>query len=176
MKHICLMKQIFLSTILLLGFSNFSTINDAHPIHISVAEVDYFLQKQEIQVALKVFTDDLESAIRKEVRNIYLDTSKEIDNADDYIKNYVNKHFKVKTNNKENLQINYIGKEYIDDATWIYFSYETTKKVKSITIQNTVIIDLHDSQRNLVHLKKDRKFIDTKHFTKKQTSFTFNLK
>ena len=176
MKHICLMKQILLLSISLLVFLNFSTMNDIHPIHISVAEVDYFSQKQEIQVALKIFTDDLESAIRKEARGIYLDTSKEIDNADDYIKKYVDKHFKVKTNNKENLQINYIGKEYVDDATWIYFSYGTTKKVKSITIQNTVIINLHDSQRNLVHLKKDRKLIDTKHFTKKQTSFTFDTK
>lgn len=175
-KHTCRMKKLLLSSILLSSLLSFSTTNYTHPIHISIAEVDYFSQKQEIQVALKIFTDDLESAIRKEERSVYLDTSKEVGNADSYIENYVHKHFKIKINNKENLPISYVGKEYIDDATWIYFSYKTTKKVKSITIKNAVIVDLHDSQRNIVHLKKDRKLIDTKHFTKKQTSFTFNIK
>ena len=38
---------------------------DLHSIHISISEVDYFSEKKEIQVALKIYTDDLEASIKK---------------------------------------------------------------------------------------------------------------
>lgn len=169
------MKQLFLIitvSIIALGFTN----SNIHPIYLSVAEVDYFTEKREIQVALKIFTDDLEAAIRKEGKKVNLDTPKEIENADVYIEQYLKKKFNIKVNNKENLPVNYVGKEYLDDATWIYFSYKTPKRVKTITIKNSVITELYDSQKNLTHLKKDRTLINSKHFTKKRSTATFNIK
>jgi len=173
-KHNQSMKQIFLIVAIPLLSLGSTTIK--HPIYVSITEVDYVSKKQEIQVALKIFTDDLEAAIRKEGKEVNLDTPKEIKNSNSYIKNYIDKHFKVNINHREDLQINYAGKEYIDDATWVYYSYKTSKKVKSITIQNTVIFDIHDSQKNLTHLRKDKKLVNSKYFTKKQTVFTFDIK
>lgn len=168
------MKQLFL--IIMLSASAFGFSTNEHPIYVSIAEVDYFTEKREIQVALKIFTDDLEKAIRKEGKKVNLDTPKEIKTADIYIKNYLKDKFKIKVNEKENLPINYVGKEYIDDATWMYFSYKTPKRVKTITIKNSVITELYPSQKNLTHLKKDRIIIDSKHFTKKCSTATFTLK
>lgn len=168
------MKQLFL--IIMLSASAFGFSTNEHPIYVSIAEVDYFTEKREIQVALKIFTDDLEKAIRKEGKKVNLDTPKEIKTADIYIKNYLKDKFNIKVNEKENLSINYVGKEYIDDATWMYFSYKTPKRVKTITIKNSVITELYPSQKNLTHLKKDRIIIDSKHFTKKRSTATFTLK
>lgn len=168
------MKQLFLIIILSVFAFGFSTTEN-HPIYLSIAEVDYFTEKREIQVALKIFTDDLEAAIRKEGKKMYLDTPKEIKDADVYIEKYLKKTFNIKVNGKESLPINYVGKEHLDDATWMYFSYKTPKRVKTITIKNSVITELYDSQKNLTHLKKDRITIDSKHFTKKRSTATFNI-
>lgn len=170
MKHLLLILIVAISTI---SF----TKTDNHAIYVSIAEVDYFSKQREIQVALKIFTDDLEMGIRKESKHVNLDTPKEIKDSDFYIKKYLKSRFTIKTNDKQVLKISYAGKEYIDDATWIYFSYkETPKKIKKITIKNSVITELHRQQKNLTHFKKNRILIKSKHLTKKRSTVTINLK
>jgi len=168
------MKQLFL--VLILSISGFGFLNiDVHPIHISIAEVDYFTDKKEIQVALKVFTDDLESAIRIDGKKLDLDSPKEVDDAGDYIKKYLAKNFKIITDKKQPV-LNYTGKEYIDDAVWIYFYYtDISKRTKSIIIQNTVVMSLHSNQNNLTHFRKNRKLLKSKNLKKNSSTMIINL-
>lgn len=155
------MKQQLL--ILLLSVFTFGfTETNVHPIHISLAEVDYRTDKKEIQVALKIFTDDLEDAIKADGKRLYLDSSKEIKNADTYVKQYLERNFKVTVDKKQPV-LKYLGKEYIDDGTWVYFYYTgVSKRAKSISIKNTVITSLHSGQKNIMNVKKDKKLVKSK--------------
>jgi hypothetical protein len=159
------MKQLSLILIVSTFAFGFTTTKN-HDFFVSVAEVDYFPVKKEIQVALKIFTDDLETAIQKDGKRLYLDTSTEIKNADDYIKKYLDKNFQLKTDN--NLQtLDYIGKEYNDDATWLYFKYSNLpKKPKVITLKNTVIIAVHSKQTNMTHFRKNRTLVSSSNLGK----------
>lgn len=175
MKQLEIMKQLFL--IILLSIFTFGFTASEHPIYVSVAEVDYFPKKKEIQVALKIFTDDLEAAIRKEGKRLNLDTSKEIENADVYIRKYLDNYFYIKVNDKQDLTMAYKGKEYVDDVTWMYFNYTNVpKKIKTLSIKNNVIIKVHPSQLNMTHFRKDRIDVKSKNLTKKRSTMIINLK
>ena len=148
-----------LSILLLLSIFSFGfTTSEVHKFYTSLTEIDYLTDKREIQVALKIFTDDLEDAIKKDDgKQLYLDTSKEIENTDAYLKKYLLNNFTIKIKEKQQT-MQYAGKEYIDDATWVYFKYsDLPKRIKSISITNNVIISLHRKQKNLINFKKDRK-------------------
>jgi hypothetical protein len=154
------MKQLLL-ILILSTFSFGFTTNENHDYFVSVAEVDYFPTKKEIQVALKIYTDDLETAIQKNGKRLYLDTSKEIKDADVYIQKYLNKNFQLQANDKMQT-LEYIGKEYVDDATWIYFKYSNLpKKPKTINIKNNVIVEVHAKQTNMTHFRKNRELVST---------------
>jgi hypothetical protein len=162
--------------ILILSTFTFGFItNENHDFFVSVAEVDYFPAKKEIQVALKTFTDDLELAIQKDGKRLYLDTSKEIKNADTYIQKYLTLNFQLRINDKAQI-LTYIGKEYVDGATWIYFKYTNLpKKPKSITIKNSVIIAIHPKQTNMTHFKKNRTLVSSSNLGKTTSTMTINL-
>lgn len=168
------MKQLFFILILSTVTFGFTT-NENHDYFVSIAEVDYFPAKKELQVAIRIFTDDLELAIQKDGKRLYLDTSKEIKDADVYIQKYMNKNFQLKANDKIQT-LEYVGKEYNDDATWIYFKYiELPKKTKSIIIKNSVIIAVHPKQTNMTHFRKNRKLVSSSNLGKDKTTMTINL-
>ncbi len=153
---------LLLLSICTLGF----TTSEVHRYYVGLAEIDYFSNKKEIQIALKVFTDDLEFAIKQEGKQLYLDTSKEIDNADDYIKKYIDGNFYIKIGGK--LQpLQYIGKEYSDDTVWIYLNCkEVAKRTKSFSIKNALLTKYFSQQTNLTHFKLNRTLIKSDNLTK----------
>jgi len=157
------MKKVFL--VLLIGVLSFGFVNfELHPIHISIAEVDYFTKKNEIQVALNIFTDDLEKAIAENGVKLSLDSSKEIDNADEYIEIYLNKYFKIYYKSEDVNKIGelvYLGKEHVEDATWMYFSYKVDSNIDEVEILNNVIVDIYDDQRNIINFNVDREIYKT---------------
>lgn len=175
MKHFKTMKQLFL--ILFLSVFTFGFTNNEHPIYIGVTEIDYFPKKKEVQVSLRIFTDDLEKAIREDGKRLNLDTSTEIKDADIFIQKYLKKHFYIKINDKINPTLTYIGKEYEDNATWMYFNYTgLPKKVKSVSIKNTAIMEIYPKQKFMTNFRKDRKIVQSKNLTKKRSTMIVNLK
>jgi hypothetical protein len=150
---------------------------DLHSIHISIAEVDYFTDKKEIQVALKVFTDDLEASIvdNKKLK-LNLDSPKEVKNADGFIKEYLIANFKIDSNiENTNKGFKYLGKEYEDAATWMYFSYELDTNIKELKILNKVVLNIYDDQKNVINFRKDRELVKTTFTNKKSKSIKIDL-
>jgi hypothetical protein len=83
-----------------------------------------------------------------------LGTAKESALADDYIKKYLKSKFILELN-KEITAYNYIGKKYDNDVMIIYLEAPEIgfSTLKSISIQNEVLTDLYEEQKNLVHIK-----------------------
>ncbi len=129
-----------------------------HPIHVAVTQVDHADDEKVLQVTHKVFIDDFEKQL--EERNgekLLIGLAKEHEKCDQYIKAYLDEHFKMQVNGKP-VESVWVGKEVEGAALWIYIEYPNIKKVKSIALENRILFETFKDQKNLVHFKyKDEK-------------------
>lgn len=128
-----------------------------HPFFVSVCDIEYRPQQENLQITHKIFWDDLESAFKKEY-NQYFDLLHVKDTLalNQQLNTYLQKNFQVKINDKpQNLK--FIGWEIEGEAIWCYQEATKVKKFSSIVVKNSLLIEIHEDQTNLVHIKKDGK-------------------
>lgn len=148
------MKKLFV-VLLIVPLLSFSV----HKYYIALTEIEYKEETHSVQMIMNVFMDDIETAINQDYNvDLQLSTKKELKNSDEYFFKYLNEHFKVLINNKK-LDYNFIGKEYDGNIVYFYLEIENVSSVKSIEIQNDVLIKYFPDQQNLVKasIKKERK-------------------
>lgn len=126
-------------------------LNTFHPIHVSVTQIDHNKEEKTLQVAHKVFVDDFEKRL-EDLYNENLEIGLEKEHADcnQFITKYLESHFKMIVNGKQ-LKGNWVGKELEGPAVWIYIEYPNVKKVKSIKVENRILFETFNDQKNLVH-------------------------
>ena len=123
-----------------------------HPFHVSVSEIFHNQENASLEITMKIFTDDLENALRRYGKyDIYLD-----DNFDDpaisqLLRDYLSNNFGLIVNERE-VEANFLGAEGEIDAVWCYLEVEGVKKIKTIQISNSVLLELFPDQVNLVHV------------------------
>ncbi|CAN5157953.1 hypothetical protein BH09BAC3_BH09BAC3_17130 [soil metagenome] len=124
-----------------------------HPIHVSVTEIEYNEKVKSLQIVSRIFIDDLELSVRKQVGQESLDLiePKNGKTTDQLMTAYLAEHFKVKVDGKV-VKVNYLAHEVEDLAIICYLEVDNIKKLKTIEITNTIIQDIHEDQSNLVHI------------------------
>jgi len=140
-----------------------------HAIHITKTEINHNTKHQTLEISTHIFLDDLESSMKingLEIKNI--GTSKEPNNADDYLYKYLKKKFNLKKGEKE-LTYNWVGKEISSDlqAVYCYLEVEGIDAIQNVAVQNNLLLDLYDDQTNIVETLKNNKRIDTKYIKTK---------
>lgn len=80
-----------------------------------------------------------------------LGTQNEPPSANEYIESYLKQHFKLSINDKPT-EYTYLGKEAELDATWCFVEITDVRKVKSVKLVNTFLLDVFDDQTNMVNL------------------------
>lgn len=164
-----------LTIILLLAFSTLSNFTIVHPIHISVMEIHYNEQKSNFEIAVKIFADDLEDGIRDiGATKIKLNQGQESENADDWIKKYLKQNLNIVINDQQ-LDVQFSGKEYEEYAVWSYLEVGNLTEINSLKIENTILQDLYEDQKNLIHFYKNKKRIQTSIFNHHKTEIEINL-
>jgi len=124
----------------------------AHPFFISLTEVRYNAGSKKMELAQKIFWDDLEVALSKEA-GVTVDFLKPKDKAklESQVKAYLLKHTQVWVNGKL-VPLTYVGYEVEDDAAWFYLESTATNLPKTVEVQNTLLLRDFDGQQNIVHL------------------------
>jgi hypothetical protein len=124
-----------------------------HPIHVSVTEIEYSEKNKSLQITTRIFIDDLELSIRKQTGKESLDLLEPGagTTTDQLVSAYLKEHFKVSIDGKP-VQYKYLASEIEEPAIVCYLEIENVKKLKTITVTNTVIQETHDDQSNLVHI------------------------
>ncbi|WP_394975034.1 DUF6702 family protein [uncultured Croceitalea sp.] len=132
-----------------------SSFTTAHKFYVSVTNINYSEKTDALQITSRIFIDDLDT-LMKERYNIdtALGTKEESSLADDYIQKYLKAKFVLELND-EIVTYNYIGKKYDNDVVILYLEVPDIgfSGLNSISIQNEVLIDLYEEQKNLVHIK-----------------------
>lgn len=124
-----------------------------HKFYVSITKIEYVKEKNSLQIIIKIFIDDIEDALQQRYDpSISLDAKKETEAADEDLKNYILQKLKIKVNGKP-VQLNYIGKEYDTDMVVAYMEVKDVKELKTIEIENKVLMEVFPEQQNIIHLK-----------------------
>ncbi len=135
--------------VLLIGFLTLSSFN--HEFYVSICQIDHNPQNESLEITFKIFTDNLEEAIRETSNTkCYLDTRKEIKEAKKFVGNYLTSKMEMSVNGQE-VEFDFLGMEYEADATWCYIEVKNIKEVKSIEVINSLLIEVYEKQTNIIH-------------------------
>ena len=143
----CLLAIIFISLPLTCGMAL-----TRHPIHVSVTEIEYDAGEKELEIMMRVFIDDLESALRRYHKQAGLD----ILNADEatakkLIGAYVLEHFSVVLDSRKT-QMEYLGQEVEGQAYICYILAPDIRNWSTCEVTNRILFELYDDQSNIVHV------------------------
>ena len=139
--------QYFLPIVFLIMLSSFAL----HKFYVGVYQVNYVAKKKEVQVTARIFIDDFEKALeRKYKKKMYLATPKEISEANEFIKSYLEEKLQIKVN-KSTKSLKFLGKETEDNVFIFYLKASVPEKISSVEIYNTILTELYPDQQNIVH-------------------------
>lgn len=123
-----------------------------HPFFISLTEMRYNPESKKMEIAQKIFWDDLEVALASEFKE-KVDFLKPKDKAklESQVKTYLLKHNQVWVNGKS-VMLTYLGYEVEEDAAWFYLESSVVELPKSVEVQNTLLLKDFEEQQNIVHV------------------------
>lgn len=131
-----------------------------HPIHVSVTNIEYIKDKKALEISVKMFQTDLESALEiKNKKKIDLNNSSAENEKYNttVIKNYFSEHFSLEINNNKIKIANFefVQKKINNESVWLYFKIPFEKKINLLKIQYSILTDLFSDQTNLLIVTLD---------------------
>ena len=138
----------YIFVLLSLVFLSFS----AHKYYVSVTEIKFAEQKQELQISMRFFIDDVEAVLNQRFdKEFFLSTKKELTDADNYLKLYIDQKFQIKING-QSITARYLGKEYENDVVYFYLLADKISSVNVIEVTNTMLYEKFEDQENYIQL------------------------
>lgn len=158
------MATILFSLFLCFNIFDVTAKHVTHDFHISRCEINYETKTGDLQIAAHIFIDDLEDAlILMGKKDLYIGTTKENSNCNDVIEQYINQKFIIKSSNQTQ-KLSLLGKETSKDklAVWCYLEVTGLKNITNIDVENIILTEIFNDQKNIVDFTVDKK---KKHFT-----------
>ncbi|MCR5888920.1 hypothetical protein LRS06_14320 [Hymenobacter sp. J193] len=126
----------------------------AHAYHTSLMDVRYNAPKQQLEIALKVFTDDFEKALSagqpRPVSLVEMPAAQTSPLVAAYLKRTL--HFGTKPG--ETLPLTYLGMQHEGDAHWIYATIKLpAQKLHGISLRHQLLLAEFNDQMNIVNLE-----------------------
>ncbi|OYT69950.1 MAG: hypothetical protein CFK52_12540 [Chloracidobacterium sp. CP2_5A] len=144
-------RRAFLSALCLSAAGGRVAAAAAHKFHASFATVEHNPDAQSLEILLRVFSDDLESALsRKARRRVELDRTPD---AADLVGAYARERLKLRRANGEPLRLLWVGMEQRVDMTLIYVEAPAPDGIADVEALVTVFFELFRDQKNNVSSK-----------------------
>jgi hypothetical protein len=146
-----------------------------HPIYVSVTEINHNPHDKNLEIACKIFTDDLETVLAKATgQKIDLFNPKDTALTGRQIMSYISKHLVLKVDGRA-VALTFLGFEREQDAVWSYFEVKNLASApKSVTITNDLLYDNFKQQINLMHVTVNGKRQSTKlDYPESQVAFSW---
>ncbi len=137
--------------ILVVGF--FLLTGFAHKFYVSIMEVTHNAENASLEIAVKLFTDDLEAALEAgTTTKLWVgDPDREAPETDSLLANYFERRLTIEVDG-ETQKATLLGKELEADVTWCYLEINDVPTVSKINISNLLLTELFDEQKNIVHV------------------------
>ena len=128
-----------------------------HDFHVSICEIEYDQERKALEVTHKLFLDDLEQSLRKWSGNGNIDVINPKDKVvfQKLLGSYILENFDMWANDKK-LEMTYLGSEIEADVMYCYVDILGVKKLQSIGVKNTLLMNVFDDQTNIVHVEVNK--------------------
>jgi hypothetical protein len=124
-----------------------------HKFYVSLVQMDYNEKNSSFEITMKIFTDDLENALKERSGLLLkLGTPDELPATDSILSAYISENFRLDVNGKE-LKYQYLGKEVELDVTWCYLEVSGVHSVEKIKVTDRMLTELFENQSNLIKIK-----------------------
>lgn len=146
-----------------------------HPFYISMTDINYNEADKELEISVRLFTDDFESVLRKQHPHANIDLAHPANKAaaDNMVNEYIQKHLNIQVNGS-NEKMKFIGYEQQQASTWAYFEVNDIASVQKINVSNTLLYDLTNNQSNIVTVKVNAREHTTRlNYPQQENSFSF---
>lgn len=130
-----------------------------HPYFVGVTEVEIKPNTKSVEVACKLFTDDIQSAVLHSTGkrfNAFQNDSQQLK----ILATYFLSHLKIFANDQHSkyfvIPLNLIGFEIQGESVWMYAEgqSEILKDTKKVKVFNSMIYKEHPEQIHIVHFKQ----------------------
>lgn len=146
-----------------------------HPFFVSMAEMNYNAKDKELEVSVRIFTDDFENAIRKYHPGVKIDIihPANAEQMNQFVNEYIQKHLQLKINDGA-VQMAFAGFEQQSESIWTYFEVKNVTGIKKLDITDDILHDYNTSQINMMHIKvNDNEQSYKLDYPDKKASFNF---
>ena len=131
----------------------------AHPIYVSVVEIEHNATEKSLEISCRIFTDDFEKTLR-DIYPVKIDLlSPAMHEAmGRYVSEYVRNHLKLSVDGKP-VSLRYLGYEELEEAISSYYQVDDVKSVNRIDIENDMLYSYKKEQMGIMHItvKGERK-------------------
>ena len=146
------MKNLILSLCCLFIFSSFSS--EDHETYLSVTEIEYRQDSKSVQVISRVFIDDMEDVLTKRFgKEVSLAYKKDLSANKGLLEKYYSKKLSIKVKNQD-IPLKLLGSKFDADQIVLFLEGKNVETFKTVEVENLVLTDLFDTQKNIVHVKK----------------------
>ena len=122
-----------------------------HPFYISMTEIRYNVENEQLEISQRIFWDDLESALSTSTgtKINFLHPSDPVQfNAT--LKEYLLTANSISVNGQQT-HLEYLGFEIEEDAAWFYFETEKIPLPEKVSITISLLFDHFEEQQNVVN-------------------------
>ena len=146
----------YFKTILILLLIPLLMGSTTHKFYVSITKLEFIEEQRSIQIISKIFIDDIEQTLQERYDpKVSLATEKETEKDIEMLKDYIFKKLKIRVNGTP-ASMTYIGKEYDIDIMKIYIEVEDISEVRSLEIENKILMDNFPEQQNIIHYKNNK--------------------
>jgi hypothetical protein len=141
---------------------NFSAIADkplptavAHPLFVSVTEIELNAKDKTLEISCKIFTDDFEKTLRQNYKTA-VDLLKPKDKAamNKLVSDYVQKHLLLTANGKK-VSLQFIGYEQQEEGIVSFYQVNNIASLQKIDITDNILYEYKKEQIGIIHVTVD---------------------
>ncbi len=147
------MPGLFLRLAGLLLFVLFSGFRYPHPYYVSMTELGWNPKEMQMEMAVRIFTDDLEAALRNLCKcpaDLSQPASREA--LAPQVFAYVARNLKVRAGNST-LEFKPVGIEKEEESTWIFLEAPLAGLPSGVQVTNSLLYDTRQQQINFVRYR-----------------------
>ena len=128
-----------------------------HKYYVSTSLYEFKEDKASLQVTIKIFKDDFINAIKTNNGiDLYMKDDLNSEEIKFKINSYLLSNLSIFLDNKK-YELFYLGLKKDTEMITCFLEIENLPDFKKIKLENTILFDLFENQKNIIHLKKGNK-------------------
>ena len=123
-----------------------------------MTDINYNNNSKELEVSIRIFTDDFENTLRKNHSNVNIDIAHPASQTEmnAFVNDYIQKNLLFQVNGKPAV-MSFAGYEQEQESIWTYFEIRNVTAVQNVSVTNTLLHDYNTNQVNMIHIKANTK-------------------